>query len=408
VYEAGVRRTRTLGEWGSQEADAAYKQFLAEFSTGVLDRPCGHTLSVNELFFAFIKHAEQHYRRPDGTPTHEVVEYKILSRLVREVYGHTAAKDFGPLAVKAVRQRMVDRQLARTLINNRVRRLKHVFKWAAGEELIPFEVYHRLTAVMGLQKGRTTAPESEPVGPVADAVVETTLPQLNRHVRGLVEFQRLTGCRPGEACQLRRCDIDTSAPVWLYRPVQHKTGWRGKQRVIAIGPMAQELLKVFFTTDITDYLFSPRRAVEELNAQRSENRKTPKYPSHMARNTAKRVTAPKRPPAEAYTALSYCRCIARACDRAFPPPAPLAKLDNETLAEWDARLSEQQKKARAIWQISHRWHPNQLRHSFATRVRNVHGLEAAQVLLGHSRADVTQVYAQRNETLASEIAAKIG
>jgi DNA polymerase V len=28
---------------------------------------------------------------------------------------------------------------------------------------------------------------------------------LTRHVRGLVEFQRLTGCRPGEACALRRC-----------------------------------------------------------------------------------------------------------------------------------------------------------------------------------------------------------
>jgi site-specific recombinase XerC len=35
-------------------------------------------------------------------------------------------------------------------------------------------------------------------------------------------------------------------------------------------------------------------------------------------------------------------------------------------------------------------------------------LEAAQVLLGHARADVTQVYAERNEQLASEVAARIG
>jgi integrase len=408
VYEAGVRRTRTLGPWGSAEADAEYKRFLAEFGAGAFDRPSGRAASVNEIFFAFLKHAEQHYRRPDGTQTHEVDEYKLVSRLVREVYGHTAAREFGPLALKAVREIMVGRKWCRTLVNQRVNRVRRVFKWAAAEELIPFEAYQRLTAVTGLQKGRATAPESEPVGPVADEVVEATLPHLNRHARGLVEFQRLTGCRPGEACQVRRSEIDMSEPTWRYRPTQHKTGWRGKQRVIPIGPRAQELLKQFFTPNLDDYLFSPRRAVEELNAARSASRRTPRYPSHLARNEVKRVATPKRPPEESYTTQSYGRAIARACDKAFPPPTPLAKREDETLAEWDARLTEEQRKELAAWQSAHRWHPNQLRHSYATRVRKVYGLEAAQVLLGHSRADVTQVYAERNEALAVEVSAKIG
>jgi integrase len=55
-----------------------------------------------------------------------------------------------------------------------------------------------------------------------------------------------------------------------------------------------------------------------------------------------------------------------------------------------------------------RWSPNMVRHRFATETRDAHGLEAAQVMLGHSRADVTQVYAERNERLASEIARKFG
>ncbi len=42
------------------------------------------------------------------------------------------------------------------------------------------------------------------------------------------------------------------------------------------------------------------------------------------------------------------------------------------------------------------WHPNQLRHTFASDVRKQHGLEAAQVLLGHLNANVTQVYAERS------------
>ena len=60
------------------------------------------------------------------------------------------------------------------------------------------------------------------------------------------------------------------------------------------------------------------------------------------------------------------------------------------------------------WDQEHRWSPNQLRHAFATEVRRIHGLEASQVLLGHSGADITQIYAERDERLGMELAKKIG
>jgi hypothetical protein len=41
-------------------------------------------------------------------------------------------------------------------------------------------------------------------------------------------------------------------------------------------------------------------------------------------------------------------------------------------------------------------------------VRRAYGLEAAQVLLGHARADVTQVYAERDGRLAFRVAREIG
>ena len=128
----------------------------------------------------------------------------------------------------------------------------------------------------------------------------------------------------------------------------------------------------------------------------------------MARNAAKRAAAPKRRLREKYDRGSYGLAIDRACDRAFPPPGDLAQRDGETHARWWGRLTESQRVDVRVWQKAHRWHPNQLRHSFATRVRKEHGLEAAQVLLGHARADVTQVYAERNEQLAAEIVAKLG
>ena len=54
------------------------------------------------------------------------------------------------------------------------------------------------------------------------------------------------------------------------------------------------------------------------------------------------------------------------------------------------------------------WHPNQLRHSKATEVRAAYGLEGAQVVLGHARANVTEVYAERNLALAARVAYETG
>ena len=52
--------------------------------------------------------------------------------------------------------------------------------------------------------------------------------------------------------------------------------------------------------------------------------------------------------------------------------------------------------------------PHRLRHNAATRARKDFGLEAAQVLLGHARADVTQLYAERDEFRAKAVVEKSG
>jgi integrase len=49
-----------------------------------------------------------------------------------------------------------------------------------------------------------------------------------------------------------------------------------------------------------------------------------------------------------------------------------------------------------------------LRHTAATEIQSKFGLEAAQVVLGHSTADVTQIYAERDLAKAMEVAQQIG
>ena len=55
-----------------------------------------------------------------------------------------------------------------------------------------------------------------------------------------------------------------------------------------------------------------------------------------------------------------------------------------------------------------RWSPNQLRHTAATLIRKQFGIEASQVILGHSELSVTQIYAEADREKAIEIARKIG
>jgi integrase len=169
---------------------------------------------------------------------------------------------------------------------------------------------------------------------------------------------------------MRACDLDVSGPIWLYRPQSHKTQHRGKDRVIPLGPQAQAVVKPFLSLDTQAYFFSPRAAMAEKRRQQREQRRTPVQPSH--KNRKKRN--PKLRLGDCYTVVAYGKAIAAACAKAGIP----------------------------------HWHPHQLRHSHATEVRRRYGLEAAQVALGHSQANVTEIYAERNLSLALKVAAEIG
>lgn len=79
-------------------------------------------------------------------------------------------------------------------------------------------------------------------------------------------------------------------------------------------------------------------------------------------------------PVRPYTKDSYCRAISRACSKA---------------------------------EVDH-WSPRQLRHSRATLIREMYGVEAAQAILGHSTAKVTEIYAERNFKQAADIMKQIG
>lgn len=204
---------------------------------------------------------------------------------------------------------------------------------------------------------------------------------------------------------------------------RHKTRHRGKGRVVAVGPRGQAVLLAYLAGrtppppeadafDLSDptarlvaadlyqqharpaessllrdvsrpvvllaggvvdpdgFVFDAARDKAERLAAWRPARKSKVRPSQRNRRKA----APARVPGAGYRPHAYAHAVRVACEKAGVP----------------------------------HWHPNQLRYLRGTEVRKGFGLEAAQVVLGHARADVTQVYAERDLALALGVAARTG
>src|SRR5262249_22444672 len=158
----------------------------------------------------YYRHAEQHYRDEQGNPGQELDNVRTALKPLRRVYGASPAAAFGPLALRTLQADLTKSGLSRGVVNARINRIRRLFKWAVSFQLIPSSVHEALRTVPGLQCGRCDAPEAPPVQPVADEVVNATLIFLPSPVRAMVELQRLTGCRPGEAMAMRAIDLNTS------------------------------------------------------------------------------------------------------------------------------------------------------------------------------------------------------
>jgi len=362
-------------------------------------------LTIVELCDRYLRFATSYYRAADAKNQNVPVIRRAI-RYLRELHGRLNAKDFGPLSLRAVRQRMIEDGLSRGYINSLVGRIVGMFRWAVAEELVSADVHRALAAVGGLRYGRSDARETEQVPPVDDATVDATLPYLPEVVADMVRLQRLTGCRPGELCAMRPSDLVRSGDVWEYHPVEHKTKYRGKNRVVFIGPQAQTLLLRYLARNPESNCFRPCDSEAKRLAAVHAARVTPLSCGNLPGTNRRR--RPKRMAGESYSVDSYRQAIRRAFDKAFLPPGELAQRPGETAKNWRSRLSDQQRSELKEWQSEHRWSPNQLRHSAATDIRKRFGLEAAQVVLGHRAADVTQIYAERDNTLAANVARQVG
>jgi integrase len=343
---------------------------VAPVTVSVPAVPDGTGLTVGELcsmWLAWIK--EKRLPGKDSRDTSIMHGARQASTALRHHWSMLAS-DFGPRALYEVQETLVkepcrpagrrrkdgkkssNKFRTRSTVNDVVGRVRQLFKWAEGRELVREGKIFALQQVAPIMPGQTTARDNDPKRPVPDEVFEATLPHVPTVVADLLRVVRLSGCRTGEACDLRRADINMTGEVWVWIPPSHKTAWRGHQRVIQIGPKAQAILLPYIMKAEPDaFLFSPRIAVAQRRGRKAGR--------HIR---------------DSYDTCGVARAITRACER-------------HGITKWS---------------------PHQLRHTRLTEVRNQFGIDAAQAVGGHRHIAVTEVYATASQEKAAQAARLTG
>lgn len=268
------------------------------------------------------------YYQQKGRPTGEASNIKYAIEPLVELAPYESLDAICYELVSDCVEHMVNRGLSRRSINDRLRRIKTVLRWAAKppRRWISAETLVDVSLVEPLKRWRTKAPESDGVKPVSWELVQATIRLSPPWLAVMIWVHWWCGCRPSEVVSMRKSEIVERDGVLIYSPSLHKTAHHGNQRHIIIGPRGQELLRPWMTVVQSDDLF------------------------HIRSKTG------------------YRQAVQRVCDSAN----------------------------------IERWVPAQIRHSYMTRVGN-DDLDGARAVAGHSNADTTLIYVEKDIKKAIDV-----
>ena len=372
-----------LGPWRNKRAvKAAYEELKSEYLTsGYTEKikPTAKELTTKMLLLQYQRNEE----RLNTSPS-EWADIKLVCNAFIKVNGKILVDELGLehfefFLIQLIEGKLTRKKPTRGYIIEMLVRLMRVFNWAVAADRFSGEKLHKISK--GLQARRKQSKFGEPskrVEPVSDEVVSATMPFLPPVVQDMVKLHALLGCRPSELCMLRSSMVNRTGEVWYAELTEHKNAARGKRRTLHFAGKAKVIVEKYLREN-DDYLFSPI-ASESIRL-------------------AGRKSKPRRnrgnSPGVHYTKDSYARAIVRACDKAFPPPEGLSETEVEQ------------------WRKSHRWSPNRLRHSVASKLIAAQGIEHAAAMLGHASTKTTERYTrsaseQLTEQRAIEAARLLG
>lgn len=199
--------------------------------------------TVGQLVTAWLSHCRVSYPARPGKRSSTFTNARDATRPLLDLYSAHPIAALGPVELQAVRLFMVDLKLSRGTINDRVARIRRMYRWAVDRGWVPSEAVEALS-IDGLRRGRSQAREAEPrhAVPIEDIMRTLRDRRLSVVVKDMVRFQLRTGARPAEVCEISGRDINADGSPWVWKPSNSKMSWLDRQRVILIGERAQLIL----------------------------------------------------------------------------------------------------------------------------------------------------------------------
>lgn len=372
-------------------AEEKRRRLIAESLTGRAESSKlegARPLTCAEACEVYLRHVQP---RVSACSYHRV--YRAMEAVI-ELYGATPVIEFKALHLDAVRLHLMAQKqrrcnpngirsegdpLSRRYLNHLTKTILQAWTWLESRGHAPEGRSAHLRTLRGLREGEGGR-EPPHVLAVDVADVEAVLPYCAPVVGDMVRVQLLTGMRPGEMVQMTPAAIARTPeqkvpvpggkpvgglvingkPVWVYAPPKHKTRYRGKYRLVALGPQVQAILEPYLKNREPDQpLFSPRESARRALAIRRK------------RGGQGKPLRGKRMPKDRYTTLAFAQGVGRAVGRC-----------NRDRAKQNLPPVED-------------WNPNQLRHAVATLAEATSGRDTAQAVLGHASPDVTAIYAEQ-------------
>ncbi len=344
---SGKPRDVYLGKFDSPESQVAYQRTIAEWRSGrVYVKPeSPPDLTVAELCVSFKEWADGYYRK-NGKPTSQVLNCTRAIRCLCECFPDLAAREFDSLKLMACQRKLIADGLCRGSVNRYSAIIIAIFKHGIKHKLIPSAYIENNVATAIISSLETVG----------------TLP------KGRTEARETDPVEP-----VSDADLEATIPH-LDEPFASMVR---AQLLLACRP--GELVDM--SLDQIDrsgaiWLYRPR-SFKTMHHE-GKTRIIPVGPRCQAVLkpflTFEGVPLFRNARGQKVSARCYAAAITRACRRAGIEP----------------------------------WSPNQLRHAGASNIRKLHNLEAAQIILGHSSMNTTEIYAERNIAAAVKIAAEVG
>jgi hypothetical protein len=102
----------------------------------------GDVRIIPDLVRAYMAFAKEYYVDPEGKPTQEPVHIKCTLEVLLDCFPSLPVDEFGPLRLKEVREIMIAKKWCRNQINQRIGRIRRMFKWAVSEQIVSPVILH--------------------------------------------------------------------------------------------------------------------------------------------------------------------------------------------------------------------------------------------------------------------------